>query len=103
MYSYGAAVKIRPLDTDETPKRTCIDITTKRLVACCLTSEHLIWVIFELLEALLLVRSQSYDCLAPHAQLPLRNCMHTHLKSGQANLCHVVMAAPLSLQSAADA
>ncbi len=64
----------------------------KEWVAHCLTSEHLIWVIFELLQALLLVSSQSYDCLAPHAQLPLRNCMHTHLEPGRANLCHIQMA-----------
>ncbi len=72
-------------------------------VACCLTSEHLIWVIFELLEALLLVSSQSYHCLASHAQLPLRNCMHNHLESGQAKLGRMVMATPLSLHSAAVA
>lgn len=54
-------------------------------MARCLTSEHLIWVVFELLEALLLVSSQGYYCLAPHAQLPLRNCMHNHLESGQSD------------------
>ncbi len=70
-----------PCTLVQLPKQGILMSLQKDWLACWLTSEHLIWVIFELLEALLLVSSQGYDCLAPHAQLPLRNCMCNHLEA----------------------